>query len=141
MSMDKEIFGFYPQLWIQKFSMSPILDYLLLESYRKLPLFFTIVLTGLLLFNKTCFRKFLIAIFIAPFIAMPLWYALPAVTPNEMYRENMFSLKSISAIQKQYEEAVTSERLKTYLQRLNTVVENPQQKHPLVSTNPSMHVA
>lgn len=141
MSMDKEIFGFYPQLWIQKFSMSSILDYLLLESYCKLPLFLTIVLMGLLLFHKTYFRKFLIAIFIAPFIAMPLWYALPAVTPNEMYRENMFSLQSITAIQKQYEKAVTSERLKTYLQRLNKSVENPRQKHPLVSTNPSMHVA
>lgn len=141
MSMDKGILGFYPELYIQKFSISSTLDCILIQSYCNLPLFFSIVLIGLLLFNKTNFRKFLLAIFIAPFIAMPLWYALPAVTPNEMYRENMFSLHSLSVTQKQYEEAVTSKRLEAYLNLLDKSVEKPQQKHPLVSTNPSMHVA
>lgn len=141
MSMDDKIFGGYPQIWIQKFSMSNILDYLLIQAYSKLPLFLAIVLIGLLCFNKLYFRKFLIAIFIAPFLAMPFWYALPAVSPNEMYRNNIFSVSSISTTQKQYEEAVTSKRLQTYLQDLEEAIANPHQKYPLIFTNPSMHVA
>ena len=140
MSMDNHIFGVYPHLWIQS-SLFNSMDFLLVQTYCKLPLFFTVVLIGLLLFNKKNFREFLIAIFFVPFIAMPFWYILPAVTPDEMYRQNIFSLQSNIPTQHEYEAAITSENLKSFLKRLEIDIEKPSQNHPLVSTNPSMHVA
>ncbi|CDZ78982.1 hypothetical protein BN59_03297 [Legionella massiliensis] len=140
MSLDRYIFGFDPQIWIQRFSDSQTLDFLLIQSYRRLPIFFAFVFFGLLFFNKQNFRKLLIAIFLSPLIALPFWYALPAVTPNEMYRQNMFDLPSITATQQEYKEAMTSSDLKAYLKLVERHIENPKQKHPLVSTNPSMHV-
>ena len=140
MSMDRYIFGFDPQLWIQRFSHSAFLDYLFIQSYNMLYFFYITVFLGLILFNRDYFRHFIVAIFIAPFIAMPFWFAFPAVTPNEMYRKNLYSIPSIVATQHQYEEVNKSTRLIAYLHELEKSVEIPNQKHPLVTTNPSMHV-
>jgi membrane-associated phospholipid phosphatase len=140
MAIDQRIFGVYPHLWIQSTVFNAI-DYILIQTYCKLAVFFTIVLIGLLLFDKKNFRKFLIAIFISPFLAMPIWYGLPAVTPNEMYRQNIFSLDAILPSQQDYAAIITSDHLKYFFKRLEKHIENPSQNHPLVSTNPSMHVA
>ncbi|MCL9683524.1 phosphatase PAP2 family protein [Legionella maioricensis] len=140
MSMDRYIFGFDPQLWIQRFSNSSILDYLFIQSYVRLYLFFITVFIGLILFKIDYFRQFLVAIFIAPFIAMPFWFAFPAVTPNEMYRNNLYSLPSVLATQQEYEKTNKSTTLIAYLHGLEKSVENSTRKHPLVTTNPSMHV-
>lgn len=115
MSLDKEIFRGIPQLWMQQFSKIHLFDYLLIESYCTLCFFLAVVFLGLLLFNKKDFRKFVLAFFIAPFLAMPFWYLLPAVSPDDMYRKNMYSLKSILPMQKQFEETNKSEKLNTFL--------------------------
>jgi hypothetical protein len=142
MSMDKEIFGGIPQLWIQHFSQNYLFDYLLIESYCKLFLFVTIVFLGLLFFNKEQFRKFVLAFFVASFLGVPFWYWLPAVSPDDMYRRNIYSLKSVTPIQKQFEEAIKSEKLKTFLGALEQIdTKATKKKFNMVSTNPSMHVA
>jgi membrane-associated phospholipid phosphatase len=142
MSIDKEIFRDIPQLWIQQFSKIHFVDYLLIESYCTLCFFLAVVFLGLLLFNKKDFRKLILAFFIAPFLAMPFWYVLPAVSPDDMYRKNLYSLKSILPIQKQFEETSKGEKLSAFLNFLEQMDTDKTKKgHPLISTNPSMHVA
>jgi membrane-associated phospholipid phosphatase len=140
MNIDRAFFGVDPQLWIQQWSAYQPIDLLLIESYRLLPKCMALVLLGLILTKKESFRRLLVTIYLAPFIAAPLWYVLPAVTPNEMYRNNMFSVHEIKATQQQYQQAPMSIKLKDYLATLEESVENPKQEHPLVTTNPSMHV-
>ena len=140
MSLDRQIFGCDPQLWIQQFSNNSILDFLFIQSYFKLPFFLSFIFIGLLVHNKNYFRKFLIMFFMAPVIAMPCWYLLPAISPNEMYRHNIFSLPSITQTQNSYKELTLSDNLNISLQGLENFYQNPNQAHPIVSTNPSMHV-
>jgi hypothetical protein len=75
--------------------------------------------------NKKDFRKLILAFFIAPFLAMPFWYVLPAVSPDDMYRKNLYSLKSILPIQKQFEETSKGEKLSAFLNFL----EQPERKN------------
>ena len=140
MKMDMAVFTVDPRLWLIDFFTHTRWDFLLTYVYRKLDWAFALVLIGLLLFKKTLFRKYLIAFFLAPMIALPFWLALPAVTPNEMYRNNMFLIPSVNIIQQQYEKVPLGKNLSKFLDYAEENIENPKQKHPLVSTNPSMHV-
>jgi hypothetical protein len=141
MEMDQKLFGFDPVRAIHYVSRYPLIDFLLIKSYSYLSVFFGCLFIVLMLYSKELFRKLVFAAFLAPVLAIPLWHKLPAVTPFELTYENRFSLASLDLQQQQYQLQSTSPRLKEFLETLSSTYENPNDPHPLVTTNPSMHVA
>ncbi len=140
MNMDRAFAHTDPRLWIINKVTLTGWDFVLTYIYKKLQWIFALVLVALLLIQKQLLRKYIFAFFLAPMLALPMWLALPAITPNEMYRNNMFHIPAINVIQKEYEQTPLGYYLHTFMDLIEEHIENPQQKYPLISTNPSMHV-
>ncbi len=140
MKMDRALIPSDPRLWLIDLFTHTKLDFLLTYIYRKIDWVFAFILVALLLFQKTLFRKYILAFFLAPTLALPIWLAWPAVTPNEMYRNNMFHIPSIDKIQEVYKQVPLGYHLDKFMNYVEGHIENPKQEYPLVSTNPSMHV-
>ncbi|RUR13658.1 phosphatase PAP2 family protein [Legionella sp. km772] len=140
MQIDLRLFPKDPRIQMVDFFTHSSWDFWLTYIYRKLDWVFALVLIGLVLFKKTLFRKYLLAFFLAPTIALPMWLAGPAITPNEMYRVNMFSVPAVTPYQEAYKKLTLGPHLDKFLNYVGENIENPVQKYPIISTNPSMHV-
>lgn len=140
MKIDLALFHRDPRLWLVDQFSNTNWDFWLTFVYRKLNWAFAGVLVALVLFKKTLFRKYLFAFFLAPMLALPFWLAGPAVTPNEMYRMNRYTQPSANQYQQDYEKMAAGDHLNRFFNFVDKRIENPFQKYPIISTNPSMHV-
>lgn len=141
MKMDFALFHHDPRIWLVDQFSNTSWDFWITFIYRKLNWAFAAVLVALVLFKKTLFRKYLFAFFLAPMLALPFWLAAPAVTPNEMYRINRYTVASANQYQQDYENMPAGYHLNRFLNFVDKRIESPFQKYPIISTNPSMHVA
>ena len=140
MKMDMALFPTDPRLWIIDALTHTRWDFVVTYVYRKINWAFVLVFTILLLFKKTLLRKYLITFFLAPTLALPLWIAWPAISPNEMYRNNMFHVTSINKIKEEYDKVPLGYHLSKFMDLIEVHMENPHQEYPLIYTKPSMHV-
>lgn len=142
MNWDYRLFGVYPPFWLQKFSANHFLDTVLLESYRHLGTLLSIIFAGLLLKGRENFRKFFLAFFLAAIIGFPFWYLYPAISPDDMYRKNVLSLPVPPVIESRINNAkAISANLTGFLEEIDQIGRSGRTRTPLVTTNPSMHVA
>ena len=91
MQFDVRLFGFSPPYAIQVVGFYWMFALLIIGAYIYTPFFLGCIGFCLLFTDPTLFRKFLLMLALSMIICFPIWIAFPAVTPNEMYRHNMFN--------------------------------------------------
>lgn len=143
MHLDHQLFGVYPPLWLQNFARYPFLDTLLIWSYKSLSLALTSTLFFLAVGHTILFRRFILALFFALFVSLPFWCALPAISPDEMYRQNILASAAPTDIQTHlYQFSLSSTNLIQYLSTIRGTLNNPALYHSYaVSSFPSIHAS
>lgn len=142
MALDKMLFGVYPPFWLHQIQLPPFVDTLLVYAYRAIGVFMALVLLALAGGHRTLFRQYLLAFFMATLLAMPFWKLLPAIAPNEMYRQNI--LQSEISEQLQVDTAIKEKLTPSFTQYLTKLEQtniDPEREVFSTSTFPSMHVA
>jgi membrane-associated phospholipid phosphatase len=144
MNWDNAVFGTYLPFWLQGQSWSHIVDVASLEAYLQLTTMTTLVTLGLIVIGKVRhFRQFIMSFFLSFILATPIWFTFPTVTPNELFRENVFAaptdtpMAQYAVAQSQLIGPMTTE----LLFNVSHMQSNPAVNHYHVPTFPSMHVA
>lgn len=140
MSFDYFLFGVYPPFWLQQFLWKEPLGYLNVLAYKEITFVVTLVVLVCIFTNTKALRKFLMAFIIASFVGIPFWIAVPAISPQGMYIDNI--LKSdVSLVEKQIKNIRIEPNVEAYLPTGYKNWVDPKGKSFGVSTFPSMHVA
>jgi membrane-associated phospholipid phosphatase len=104
----------------------------------------TLVTLGLITVGKVRqFRQFILSFFLAFMLAMPIWFTFPTVTPNELFRENVFAASTDTPLA-QYaiaQSQMIGPMTTALLHDVSHMQSNPAISHYHVPTFPSMHVA
>ncbi len=137
---DAAFFDAQPLVTLQAFSLFPAIDVALVVVYKNLALVLSL-LALILLFYKSLFRKFILSFALASFFSIPLWYAFPAISPDEMYRKNIFDVKSELPVQNQLARTELSAPLLGFLQSIDGYWSSPATHRFAITSFPSMHVA
>jgi hypothetical protein len=93
MRADHAIFGTYVPFEMHEQLLFQSLSAPLVFCYLKLSLAMAVVFVGLCMFQFGRFRQFVLAFLTIGFLAQPIWFALPATTPDEAYRLNRVGVK------------------------------------------------
>ncbi|MEK7147212.1 MAG: phosphatase PAP2 family protein [Patescibacteria group bacterium] len=137
---DYKIFGVYTAFWIQQFS-GWLTDVLLINAYIGLTAILPAIFLGLLIFKKTRFRQFMLAILIAPMLGYPFWYIWPAVSPNEMFRYNVTKTVVPANIQNEIASFSLTEKQKEFDDSIEDFWIDKTGNTFAVTAFPSMHAA
>ena len=143
MYLDYSLFGAYVPFSLQQFSHIKILDTLFLSAYTNLSTIISIIFILLLIKNIDLLRRFITAFFVVVMISIPLWYSFPALTPSEMYKNNVTTTtidENIKNTISFYLEK-TSPRNSRLIDTISNIGSKPEEGYYSVSTFPSMHTA
>lgn len=140
MRADLLIFNGYPIYSSQPLSHIPLFGTLMAFSYIWTPALLGILFLGLLFSDLALFRKFFLTSVFACFIALPFWAIFPAVTPNEMYRHNIFSVEIPSDIVVARDAHPLSKLINAAIGSIEPIWIDPENRTISVTTMPSMHV-
>ena len=88
MRVDHTIFGSYVPFETHEQPLFQALSAPMLFSYLSLSWVVSLVLVALCVFHAKRFRQYVLAFSMVMFLALPGWFALPAVSPSEAYRLN-----------------------------------------------------
>lgn len=141
MRWDLRIFGIYPPFWLQFLSGYSRISMLLMVTYGCLGIVLSLTAMLLAVTDTLLLRKFLLSFTTVVIFAFPVWRAIPAISPDEMYRKNILSLAKFHDIPNGNTlfSAPMDNRLKKYNDSL--VWSAPQKKYFGITAFPSMHVA
>lgn len=142
MALDKMIFGLYPPFWLHQVQLNTFIDTLLVYSYRAIGVFTALVLLALAGGHRTLFRQYLLAFFMVTLLALPFWQMLPAIAPNEMYRQNILENPIPASLQNSISiENRLTPPFQQYLEKLEQTNIDPERTVFSTTTFPSMHAA
>lgn len=88
MRVDHAIFGTYVPFETHEQALFQTLSAPMLSCYLGLSWVVSLVLVALCVFHAKQFRQYVLAFLMVMFLALPGWFALPAVSPSEAYRLN-----------------------------------------------------
>ncbi len=140
MQVDHTLFGGYPVYSLQFLGHIPLLTPLIVYAYLCTPFFLGIIFLMLLFFRVRLFRQFFLTTAISFFLCFPLWYLFPALTPNEMYRHNLFSLIIPDDVRSEALAHPPGPLVETMMTNIETIWIDPDGTSIAVTTMPSMHV-
>ncbi len=140
MQLDEVLFGTYPMYVIQSLGWVPILSSLIIYAYLGTSFFIGGMFIVLLFSDIALMRRFFIVTACAFLLAFPLWYLVPALTPNEMYRHNIFELPIPDDIARAIRLHPSSGVVEKHTQGIEGIWMDPQKKTTAVTTMPSMHM-
>ncbi len=137
MAWDEFIFGVPLPFWLNSaLGKYDFLDVFLTTFYRRFDIALFALLVALFLFEKDLFRKFVVAFFLVAIISIPVWYVFPAISPDEMYYQNIFNTH-----ENQFEQAFVADSVKNLSASFVGAWSNIKLNYFAVTTFPSMHVA
>ncbi|MFA4937537.1 MAG: phosphatase PAP2 family protein [Patescibacteria group bacterium] len=146
MSLDKIIFGVYVPFWFQDIQnplknlfnfLSPILT----STYRALTAIISLLFLIVLTQNYRRFYQFFLAFVLCLIISLPLWYAIPALTPNHAYYKNILKNPISEPIQTMMANYQPNPNLQKFLFGKINTADLDAYNSILTTTIPSMHVA
>lgn len=138
---DTTLFSTSPLIALQTFAYYPLIDELLVAIYANLVFVFSIVAL-LLVIREELFRKFFFSFLVASLFALPLWYAYPAISPNELYRAQILPSASVafSPEEQSIVQLPITENLRSFLRSLEGYWSIPEKNQYAITSFPSMHV-
>lgn len=141
MEADRMLFKVHPPLVIHRY-IPEWLSSASLWSYSHLGDVMGIFFILLILTNAKLFRVLSLSTVAVILIAYPVWLLVPAVSPEEMYRQNILNLNEFSPlIKKELLNLTLSPALKEYLNALSGIWSKPEKGQYAVTAFPSMHMA
>jgi membrane-associated phospholipid phosphatase len=135
--VDYAIFGVYSFFWLQQF---PALAPVMIQAYRLLNTLLPLVFLFLLVFRQDLFRQFIMSAVMAVIISIPVWYAVPAISPDELWRQNILHTPIPPAIQTELERPLAPE-LAEYLGYWQDKWSRAENNYWAITSFPSMHAA
>ncbi len=141
MALDRKIFGVYPPLYLNTIIRSPLFVHWSMQAYLKLVTLLSVLLLLLPLVNVRLFRTFVLSYFLAFMTGFPLWYSMPALEPNTMYRANILRQEIAPEIQESILQADFPPLMQSYLSRFDAMWIDPKLEWLAVTNFPSMHAA
>lgn len=139
MNLDFSIFGTYPSLTLQRYWADTDLELLVLHAYNSI---FTIIYwvgVYLVLFHFDNFRKFVMSMVGVFVVALPFWIMFPAISPQQMYLENLLGISIPESIAHYIHNFTASSQTLAYIGFQSDLWMIPGGY--AVTTNPSMHAA
>ncbi|MFA6354687.1 MAG: phosphatase PAP2 family protein [Candidatus Paceibacterota bacterium] len=136
MNLDFSIFGEYPF-----FSLSAIGGFwsaIFLWAYNWLSIILPVFLLVFIFFKKAIARKFILFFFVSQIISFPIWYALPALSPYNMYIRNSIGAKLPNRISMAAKDFQPNEKLLGFLEQVDGY-QNQANSYLDLTTIPSMH--
>ncbi|MFH1111782.1 MAG: phosphatase PAP2 family protein [Patescibacteria group bacterium] len=146
MELDKILFGSYVPFWFQDINnpyktffdfISPLLTF----TYRLITAVIALLFIIVLAKNQTRFYQFFLAFVLCLIISLPLWYAIPALTPNYAYYQNILNNPISTPIKKALSTYKPNDNLHEFLLRKINTTYIASKNSVLITTLPSMHVA
>lgn len=139
---DRQLFGINLPFWFQdkNNSLRWIFDFLsetLIYSYDMIILVFSITLLFSLMLNFSTFLKYIFTFTIIVALSLPIWYLIPALTPMDMYRDNLLAYSPSLDIQNSLNNYQPNEKLMNFFHELRKLSGKSSFG---VSTFPSMHI-
>lgn len=144
MEWDMNIFGTYLPFSMQALFNYPVLDTLFMFSYLNLSVVLSSAFLIFFLTSKQLFRSFMLAFTLIYMISIPIWYAFPAISPDEMYRANIFEETTFQISDTEaIENAVIAPSVQSLVDTLAELKtwSRPEDNYYAVTAFPSMHVA
>lgn len=139
MNLDKQVFGAYVPFAIQSLPTPEIISTIIIETYLSITKVMSALFIALLLFNRVLFRKFLLAFVFIPMICLPIWFAVPAISPNEMFRLNLLEKDISPAIQAEL--LPVQPQVAQFLEDVRPFKSKPDKGSYSATAFPSMHIA
>lgn len=140
MRWDYKIFGFYPVIALQALQKIPFVDSAFILVYQSIGIIMSLLAIALCIKNKTLWRMYIISVMLASTLSLPIWRLYPAISPNEMYLENITKTEAAIATQ-QVHNVNLSTKLTAFLEKLRGHWSIPEKGLFAITTFPSMHVA
>lgn len=138
---DPLVFGVDAVLWLNHYNLWSFADQLLVMVYDYLGTVCVLAVGVFLVLNPLVLRRYLAAFFLVQIIAAPFWWAVPAISPDELYRQQVLKADAQNAITIEAPLLKLSPALATYLPYLEGRWSHPEQGRYATSTFPSLHVA
>jgi hypothetical protein len=143
MRADYAIFGSFVPFEAQELPLFHAVAKPLMFCYTSINQVIMLVLLALCVFNYQRCRQFALSFFVVTFLALPGWYALPAICPDEAYRLNIahvpipldIALETASPI------VHLNHDVARFLAGVEPVESDPANGVFLITCFPSMHVA
>ena len=138
---DYMLFGTYPWLALHSFITSKLLETFIFQSYLVTGFVGGFLAVILALCSTRSFRKFVLAFFFAYMIGIVFWIAIPAISPDAMYRAHILNTPIPQSIQEQLSATHFSPLSKKTMGDIQDRWTDPESQSFAVSTFPSMHAA
>jgi membrane-associated phospholipid phosphatase len=137
LDLDRWILGINSPFWFSNMISASLMDFLVFV-YLSLTPIFSILFFVTLFGNTKAFRRLVLASIVAFCVSIPFWVLIPAVSPDEMFYQNILKYNSIP----EYSIHVSANSpLNAYLDKTNGMWSNASRNFFAVTTFPSMHVA
>lgn len=143
MFVDQDLFGSFVPFSLQDLSRYPVVDVTLVAVYRQIGLVTTLVFFFLLMADKHLFRKFVLSFVLVGTLGIPVWFAVPALSPDEMYLQNITATEIPHAIADEIEPQMQkiSAGLREMVDGLAGAYSDHDERFYNVTSLPSMHAA
>lgn len=143
MQADELVFGTYVPFELHEHEFFQKMAKPMVYSYTSLTIVMVSVLVALCMFQYERFRQYSLAILVVMYLALPGWYALPAVSPSEAYRLNIINEKIPFDIAMGTAPAIVhlSPVVSKFLNQVEPNQSSAVQGRFYVTCFPSMHVA
>ncbi len=148
MHADVKIFDTFPALKLYAYLSGTFIERLIVYSYNYLAVIIALLFFIAFIQNRKLFITFFTAFIFAFLISAPMWYFVPAVSPEEAYRRDTVSISNSShysegdkAIQEHLQNQQQSAFLAKYINSLDKRWISPDKSYYAVSSFPSLHAA
>jgi len=146
MEIDYRVFGVYPPLWIHSHGnfLKPVFDRassLIISSYAILGIVIGLVWLSALVVDVTIFYRIATAFFLSFILSIPFWYAIPAVSPFELYTDNVLGVEPPPRVASALEIFEPNTETHMVFDRLRQMKKSGENNSFRITTMPSMHVA
>ncbi|HEY4477323.1 MAG TPA: phosphatase PAP2 family protein [Candidatus Paceibacterota bacterium] len=146
MEIDRRVFGIYPPLWIHSRAnfLKPAFDRassLIISSYTMLGIVIGFVWLSALMADVAIFYRMATAFFLSFILSIPFWYMIPAISPFELYTENVLGVEPSHRVASALETFDPNTETRAVFDRLRHMNKSGENNSFGITTIPSMHIA
>jgi membrane-associated phospholipid phosphatase len=134
-SIERAIFGNLPAIFLINLFSGSIFELIIFYSYVGLSLVATLSLLILIFINIRIFRQTFIAFILALIIALPLFVAIPVISPAGLYVAKILKTEKADLVMKQSEIFIKSTN------KFQQVFTSKDNSYYAISSIPSLHAA
>ena len=145
MHLDFIVFSTYPPIWFHT-NQNPLYDkfyffhFILVNIYAYLSIVMGAVSLSLIYFNPKSFYKFILGLLIVSMFSIPIWYLVPAVSPQELFLDDKFLFSIPEEFLYYLQLFIPQAEMVAEMQKYKDMWNSNNNGYFAITTFPSMHV-